>query len=424
MLYALCIIFLIWVFYGKKYTIKGVGTFSIVFGIINGVFLNITRLFGSEFYVIKTIVSYFVSVLIIKLLLKVDFKSCFIVVAFYYIVMLISESLLYLIYRLVNIINIGGIIPTFTDSLINIIVGNIIILLLSFLVIYLTNFFKSYLKAPKNTRTTIITLMLTAFIILANMWVFYYNIKSYTNIVIFAIITILMLVYCIYMIFNVNISYKLERQSIELEQQKFYNTALDNTLNNIRRFKHGYNNNLNVLYAFAKLGQYDEMLNYFNEVMEMNNRLNDTAILDIKNAALYGLVASKIQYAEENGVSFKVSTNGEIKDIQNIRMIDLCEIIGIFLDNAIEAAIESDDKTVVMETYVEFTSIRIIVKNSFKSVPDINKISIKGFSTKGEKRGMGLWIVGEIIKSNKHVLNNTCIKDNMFQQELIIEKGN
>jgi len=232
-----------------------------------------------------------------------------------------------------------------------------------------------------------------------------------------------MLVYCIYIILNIKISFRLEGQSIELEQQKFYNTALDNTLNNIRRFKHGYNNNLNVLYAFAKLGQYDEMLNYFNEVMEMNNRLSDTTILDIKNAALYGLVASKIQYAEEKGVNFKVSTNSEIKDIPNIRMINLCEIIGIFLDNAIEAAAESDDKTVVMEIYENYACIVIIVKNSFKSVPDLNKISNKGFSTKGENRGMGLWIVKEILKNNKHVLNNTFINDNMFQQELIIEKG-
>jgi len=233
-----------------------------------------------------------------------------------------------------------------------------------------------------------------------------------------------MLVYCIYIILNIKISFRLEGQSIELEQQKFYNTALDNTLNNIRRFKHGYNNNLNVLYAFAKLGQYDEMLNYFNEVMEMNNRLNDTTILDIKNAALYGLVASKIQYAEEKGVNFKVTTNSEIKDIPNIRMIDLCEIVGIFLDNAIEAAIESDEKTVQMEVYEEFVYIKIVVKNSFKTVTDVSKISKKGFSTKGEGRGMGLWIVGEIVKSNKHISNNTYIKDDKFQQELIIEKGN
>ncbi|HHW48402.1 MAG TPA: GHKL domain-containing protein [Clostridiaceae bacterium] len=241
---------------------------------------------------------------------------------------------------------------------------------------------------------------------------------------VFLIITLLMLVYCIYIIFNIKISYKLEGQSIELEQQKFYNAALDNTLNNIRRFKHGYNNNLNVLYAFAKLGQYDELLNYFNEVMEMNNKLSDTTILDIKNAALYGLVASKIQYAEDKGVDFKVSTNSEIKDIPNIRMIDLCEILGIFLDNAIEAAMESDEKTVLMEIFENFEYIGIIVKNTFKTYPDMNKIWNKGFSPKGEKRGMGLWIVKEILKSNKHILNNTYIKDNMFYQELIIEKGN
>lgn len=423
MFHAINIVFMGRTINNKKNSLFATALFVAVFSLINGLSSYLIIYLNESAYLAKSITIFIVSVILIKLILKHDFKRSFILFGIYSVILLISESSLYLAFRMLNILSPTGIWKTFLDSVNNIIIGNVFICLFSFIIVLIIRFFKSYLSFPKNVRTIVLTIAISFLIIASNMWAFYYNFNNNTSVVIFGVVTLLTLLYSIYIIFNINISYKLERQSVELEQQKFYNSALDKTLDNFRRFKHGYNNNLNVLYALARSGENEKLVHYFNEVMELNSRLNDTVILNIKNAGLYGVISSKIQYADEFGVDFKIKAVGEIQDIKNIRMSDLCEIIGILLDNAIEAACESASKEVSVNITEEDENIHIMVMNSFAGTPDLGKIFLKGFSSKGEGRGMGLWIINEILKNNRNVLINTSIKGNMFFQELTIKKG-
>lgn len=423
MVYALNIVILSRLLYGQKIKLDKVIAFIALFGFINGSVSYFVNLYNVDMFLVKSAVNFIFSVLLIKFIIGFDIKRSFILFGLYLLILFISEASALLVYRLLNFIDENGLTATFTDSTINTIIGNAIICACSFLILICIKLLKTYFKLPKNTKTIIVTLFLTSFIILANMWVFYINLKSYTNVIVFAVITIMMILHSVYIIFNINISYKLESQTIELEQQKFYNEALDKALDNLRRFKHGYNNNLNVLYAYAKLGQHEKLMKYFNEVMEMNNKLSDTTFLNIKNAGLYGIVSSKIKYAEDMGVSFKIFAVSEVQDIQNIRMAELYEVMGIFLDNSIEAASKSSGKAVELHISESEEYLNIIVQNNYERVPDIGKIFEKGYSTKGDSRGLGLWIVKDIIKGNKNVLNNTYLDGDMFCQELAIKKG-
>jgi len=51
---------------------------------------------------------------------------------------------------------------------------------------------------------------------------------------------------------------------------------------------------------------------------------------------------------------------------------------------------------------------------------DVTMIYEKGYSTKGEGRGLGLGIVNDIVSKYKNVILNTCADDSKFRQELII----
>jgi two-component system sensor histidine kinase AgrC len=64
--------------------------------------------------------------------------------------------------------------------------------------------------------------------------------------------------------------------------------------------------------------------------------------------------------------------------------------------------------------------ISFTIENTVKEMPDINKIFQKSYSTKGDNRGMGLWIIKNIIRKNKNIILNTYCKDNKFIQELIV----
>jgi len=98
-------------------------------------------------------------------------------------------------------------------------------------------------------------------------------------------------------------------------------------------------------------------------------------------------------------------------------------MLGILLDNALEASAESDSK------YVEFlvkedqpsNSIIIEISNSFTGNPDIQKIYEKGFSTKEDHKGIGLWELKRVIaKNDQNVKLTTNISGDLFNQKLVI----
>lgn len=232
---------------------------------------------------------------------------------------------------------------------------------------------------------------------------------------------------------NRTIKSKLENQfkAQEYEQLKEYTNMLEIVSNDTRKFKHDY---LNIL---KTLGNYIESEDirglkafYKNELMPESNIVigenkNLSLLQNIKIIPLKGLISSKIIDAQSNGIK----TNIEIVDVIDsisIGIIDICRIMGIILDNAIEAALCCEIKKVNLSIVRNDDNTIITVINTCTSdTPPVHKIYERNFSTKGDGRGMGLKIVKEIINDKySNILLNTKIKDGIFKQELnIFEKS-
>jgi two-component system sensor histidine kinase AgrC len=132
----------------------------------------------------------------------------------------------------------------------------------------------------------------------------------------------------------------------EIEQQKFYNSTLDSSLENLRRIKHDINNHLGIIQSMLERDDKEEAVLYLQEICETNNTIGNTSLLNIKNAGLFGIISTKRNMAEKLNVNFKLLAIGLVESIPNIKISELCEVIGIYHDNAIEAAKESGEKTV------------------------------------------------------------------------------
>ncbi len=421
--YGVILLFLVKIFYSRTFSAKDIACFLTAFAIINGVGSHFARYLNPEFGFIKTIILFATSVFLLRYIINTEYKKSFILFGILVIILAVCEGISYLVLKNIEIFDLSNILFSSPNDFTAFVSSNLIICAMSFATLIILKYFKVYIYLPKNVKPIIISVATACIIVAVIMWFYIFNVGLETRAPAFVILIFLIAAYLIYMIYNINMSSKFERQKIELEQQKFYNKSLDKTLDNLRRFKHGYNNNLNVLYALAKMGKYDRLMEYFNEVMETNNKLNDTTALNIKNAGLYGVIASKVEYAESLEVKFKIDADSEVEDIKNIRMYDLYEIMGILLDNAIEAAAESNGKYVNLSIEENEEYIRILIKNTFSQAPDVAKIFEKGYSSKGQGRGMGLWIVKDRLKNNKFVLNNAHLEGKLFQQEIIIKKG-
>ena len=99
---------------------------------------------------------------------------------------------------------------------------------------------------------------------------------------------------------------------------------------------------------------------------------------------------------------------------------DYLQILGVILDNMIESIKETKERLVSINIYLENNTINCDFVNSFSSAVDVNRLNEIGYSTKGEKHGVGLTLVAKIVKSNNRFECMPEVMDNFFIQHLII----
>ena len=238
---------------------------------------------------------------------------------------------------------------------------------------------------------------------------------------------------CTYITVSVLKNIKLETnnkiESAKLEQQKKYILDLEKNNNEIRKFKHDFNNIILGLDGYINNDDFDKekLKKYFNStIMTFNNNieLNDIVIAklnSIKVSSLKSLITNKVLVAQNNNIDVDINIQSEIHDFYTDEM-QLSRILGILLDNAIEASLElTDDKKIEMNIIQIDKTTDIQISNTFNNtgtpITDFNK---EGFSTKGTNRGLGLSSAHEI--ANKlNMLLNTEIDGNSFIQNLSIE---
>ena len=238
---------------------------------------------------------------------------------------------------------------------------------------------------------------------------------------------------CTYITVSVLKNIKLETnnkiESAKLEQQKKYILALEKNNNEIRKFKHDFNNIILGLDGYINNDDFDKekLKKYFNSaIMNFNNNieLNDIVIAklnSIKVSSLKSLITNKVFMAQNNNIDVDINIQGEITDFYTDEM-QLSRVLGVLLDNAIEASLEvTDDKKIDINIIQIDKTTDIQISNTFNNtgtpIADFNK---EGFSTKGTNRGLGLSSAHEI--ANKlNMLLNTEIDGNTFIQNLSIE---
>ena len=97
---------------------------------------------------------------------------------------------------------------------------------------------------------------------------------------------------------------------------------------------------------------------------------------------------------------------------------ELIRILGIFLDNAIEAERGEEEKKVEVLFVKDKESKYIIIENNCTKEVDIDKIYTKDFTTKEGNTGLGLWEVKNIVENNPNLFLETKVENNSFKHIL------
>ena len=239
----------------------------------------------------------------------------------------------------------------------------------------------------------------------------------------------ILLMYFIISIFSLSRTNKLEIATENLEEEKLYNKTLTILYDNIRGFKHDFNNIVQSIGGYISTNNMDGLKDYYSGLMEDCKKINNLAILNpelINNPAVYSLLTSKYHKSEELGIKMNFEVFLDLTTL-NIKSYELSRILGILLDNAIEAASKCEEKEVNIIIRKDTKSNRqlFIIENTYsnKNV-DTERIFEKGYTSKADEdnnnHGLGLFEVRKILKKNNN-LNLFTTKDNkLFKQQLEI----
>ena len=215
-----------------------------------------------------------------------------------------------------------------------------------------------------------------------------------------------------------------EAKQKALQDLQSYTQNLEAMYNGLRSFKHDYVNILLSLSGYIEDGDMDRLKFFFESKIFPTknlitkgdyklNQLSNIGVLEIKS-----LLSVKMIYAHELGIDITIDIPGKVESFL-IDTVDLARILGIFLDNAIEAALETEQPQIGLNIIQDKAGVSIIISNSFRdNGVMLHNLKRKGFSTKAGHQGIGLWNAQKIISSYDNVLLETTMKCSYFIQHI------
>lgn len=236
---------------------------------------------------------------------------------------------------------------------------------------------------------------------------------------------ILLIAFLILSIYSFTRMIKLANTKIELASAEEYNKSLQNLYDEVKGFKHDFDNIISTIDGFIENNDITGLQNYFCGIKKDCKLTSNLSLLNpstINNPGIYSLLNNKYFKASNLGINFEIEFFLNL-DSLDIDMYKLSRILGILIDNAIEEAEKCQNKIVKISFIRENKNNRalITIENTYlnKDV-NIEKIFEKGASSKENHSGIGLWEVKKYVIKSKNLDLFTSKTSDFFKQELSI----
>lgn len=178
-------------------------------------------------------------------------------------------------------------------------------------------------------------------------------------------------------------------------------TGFKNYATALRAQTHEFMNKMHVIMGLIDMKAYDELKNYTQEIAL--NRQSEVAyvVTRLKDITLSGFILGKISRSHELDIEFNLTEESELRSELEVPSVhDLVLIIGNIVENAFDVLKDFDGERIVNLSILDFDKeIVIIIEDSGPGIREdiLEKLFVRGFSSKGEGHGFGLYLVKQSI---------------------------
>ena len=385
------------------------------------IFLNFS---GME----KSILMSFINVYFYKISFNKNYQKIILITILYMIILIIPEFIEMFFLTYIMRLSKDFCFNQFAGS----IPSNIIIFILFFTIILI---FKKLLRKIVNFEMdNIIKIVILSFLTFVCIGTFFYEMgKNFTINQHFLIYILVIIVLVSSMISYIKQSIINNKITKEYDQLLGFMQTYEEEVETQRTLRHETKNEFLAIRAkICDKEKESEIINYIDEI------LGDTYSVKKEKYAKFGYLPAngikglcyfKVQKAEELGIKVSINISKKIKnstvfDLDLKKQREFAKILGVFIDNAIEASADSRDKELGIEAYSNLENeFRMIISNTYNNEIDEEKIGKENFTTKGKNRGHGLLLVNEIVKNNTIFETKRNAKNDIYSQTIIVKKS-
>lgn len=252
------------------------------------------------------------------------------------------------------------------------------------------------------------------------------------NTILFSVFFLITGIFIMILMYILKKDAKIQAQNVQYESLQQYTAQVEELYQNIRGFKHDYVNILTTMHTYMENEDWEALRTYYeSEIIPTTSTFRDSSqvlglLSNLQIPELKSILYNKFVKALELDITVHFEIRRPIAEI-SAKNIDIARVIGIYLDNAIEALSEPEVDADHRNLWVAFIeneeSVVIIIQNDCKEfLLNPRKLGTISYSTKGENRGMGLHLASQTLRHYKNIQNETTYENHIFTQTLTIFK--
>ncbi len=374
---------------------------------------------------LKSIVGYFLYVILFRISFKFDKYKSFLTGFLYYILLFSGEILFFIVTSYLFKISGNKVYIDFGATLLGNFLVSAICLSIGFL---LRKLMIKLLEKRIRNKLLAYWICILACIVLFFLTCFSTDTLNIETFLVLGMITVILIV--IFVSFYQ--TYKNNELAVKYDKLLDFIKKYETEIDKQRTLRHETKNQLLTIKSkLIDKDKTDNVIKYIDEIINDNNMVichsEYSRLKYLPSNGIKGLFYFKVSEANDRKISVNINISKKIKNsyiskLSPITFNQLGKILGIFLDNAIEGVELASEKQIGIEMYCNGDEeIIVIISNTYGPVKP-KKAGVTVMSTKGNDRGHGLLLVRTIIASNKMFENETEITNDLYIQKLIIKK--
>ena len=288
----------------------------------------------------------------------------------------------------------------------------------------LNNIINSF-KNKNNIISTVIVILCLSIVV----FVIYQNLYEGASLSYLILINLFFLGVYVFMIgFFVETSNNNHLMS-KYDQLYEYSKTYEQELVKRSKRQHEYENQLVIIKSMIQ-GNDEDPVAYIDGLLKDEDKKTDikwlSKLVNIPVGGLKGLLYFKLNEM----MSKKINVNLEVSESLSKKSLwktytdnpqDISRIIGVYLDNAIEAASIADTKEIEIQIYLDGKNIVFCLGNTYEGIIEESKLDLEGYSSKGNNRGYGLSLVKDLLSKHPELAQERVVMDQYYVQNLIIK---